>query len=153
MESSRNGAFRIVVGVDGSASSRAAMDWAVDEARLRNGQVLALSAWHYPYVSDALGQVWEYQGFEEDARAVLDEELERVRDRGVQITGRLIQGTAASALVDASHRADLVIVGSHGRGGFTGMLLGSVSTQTVHHAQCPVLVVRGTATDAGVRGT
>ncbi|HEX9087783.1 MAG TPA: universal stress protein [Arthrobacter sp.] len=148
-----NGAFRIVVGVDGSASSQAAMDWAVEEARLRNGHVVALSAWHYPYVSDALGQVWEYEGFEEDARSILEEELERVGDRGVGITGSLIQGTPASALVDASQQADLVVVGSHGRGGFTGMLLGSVSTQTVHHARCPVLVVRGATPDTGGRGT
>lgn len=151
MGGSRTGAFRIVVGVDGSESSHAAMDWAVDEARLRNGQVVAISAWHYPYVSDALGQVWEYQGFEEDARAVLEAELERVGDRGVEITGSLIQGNPASALVDASHQADLVIVGSHGRGGFTGMMLGSVSTQAVHHAHCPVLVVRGGTPATDVR--
>ncbi|MCB5292660.1 universal stress protein [Arthrobacter sp. SO3] len=143
MGSSSNGAFRIVVGVDGSESAQAAMDWAVDEARLRNGRVVALSAWHYPYVSDALGQVWEYQGFEDDARAVLDQELERVGNRGAEVTGSLIEGNPASALVDASQQADLVVVGSHGRGGFTGMLLGSVSMQTVHHAHCPVLVVRG----------
>ena len=58
----------VVVGVDGSPGSDLALDWAVEEARLRNGHVVALSAWHYPYVSDALGQVWEYEGFEEDAR-------------------------------------------------------------------------------------
>lgn len=153
MGGSSNGGFRIVVGVDGSDPSRAAMDWAVEEARLRNGQVLALSAWHYPYVGDAMGQVWVYQGIEEDARAVLEEELHRVGDRGVAVTGSLVQGNAASALVDASQHADLVIVGSHGRGGFAGMILGSVSTQTVHHAHCPVLVVRGATTDAGGGGS
>lgn len=153
MGGSSSGAFTIVVGVDGSESSQAAVDWAVDEARLRNGRVIALAAWRYPYVSDALGQVWEYQGFEDDARMILDQELERVGNRGVEVTGSLIEGNPASALVEASQQADLVIVGSHGRGGFAGMLLGSVSTQTVHHAHCPVLVVRSGAPAVEVQET
>ena len=67
----------------------------------------------------------------------------------MKITGRLVQGSPASALVEASRDAELVAVGSRGHGGFTGMMLGSVSTQTVHHAHCPVLVFReGTAVSA-----
>ncbi len=141
-----NGVFRIVVGVDGSPQSRAALDWAVEEARLRGGKVLAVSAWSFPYVSDALGQAWDYEVFESDARAVLEAELARVGSQGVAVTGRVVQGNPAAALVDASREAELVAVGSRGHGGFTGMLLGSVSSQTVHHAHCPVLVFReGTA--------
>jgi nucleotide-binding universal stress UspA family protein len=137
-----SGTFRIVVGVDGSAQSRAALDWAVEEAKLRNGQVLALAAWNFPYVSDALGQAWDYEGFQSDAQAVLEEELARVGSQGVEITGRTVQGNPASALVEASREAELVAVGSRGHGGFTGMMLGSVSAQTVRHAHCPVLVFR-----------
>lgn len=131
-----------MVGVDGSAQSRAALDWAVEEATLRKGQVLALAAWNFPYVSDALGQAWDYEGFQSDAQAILEEELARVGNRGVEITGRMVQGNPASALVEASREAELVAVGSRGHGGFTGLMLGSVSTQTVRHAHCPVLVIR-----------
>lgn len=137
-----SGSFRIVAGVDGSPQSKAALDWAVEEARLRHGQVLALSAWTFPYVSDALGQAWDYGIFESDARVILEAELARVGNQGVDVTGRVVQGNPASALVDASREADLVVVGSRGHGGFAGMMLGSVSTQTVHHAHCPVLVFR-----------
>ena len=137
-----DGNFRIVVGVDGSPQSQAALDWAVEEAGLRSGEVLAIAAWHYPYVSDALGQAWDYEVFQRDAETILESELARVGNRGGALTGRSVQGNPASALIDASRDADLVAVGSRGHGGFTGMLLGSVSSQTVHHAHCPVLVIR-----------
>ncbi|HET8878153.1 MAG TPA: universal stress protein [Arthrobacter sp.] len=138
-----SGKFRILVGVDGSPQSKAALDWAVEEARLRSGEVLAITAWHYPYVSDALGQAWDYQVFETDAGTIVQTELARAGAGGVPVTGRVVQGNPASALIEASRDADLVAVGSRGHGGFTGMLLGSVSSQTVHHAHCPVLVFRG----------
>jgi nucleotide-binding universal stress UspA family protein len=153
-----HGSFRIVVGVDGSPQSRAALDWAVEEAKLRNGTVLALTAWHFPYVSDALGQAWDYQVFQSDAETILEAELARVGNQGVKVSGRTVQSNPASALVEASREAELLAVGSRGRGGFGGMLLGSVSAQTVHHAHCPVLVFRepgaehtpGAGTPAGV---
>jgi nucleotide-binding universal stress UspA family protein len=138
-----DGNYRIVVGVDGSEESRAAMDWAVKEAKLRDGQVLAVTAWNFPYVSDGFGQAWNYQGFENDAQTILDEERARVQAQGSEITGRVVQGSPASVLIDASRDADIVAIGSRGLGGFTGLMLGSVSTQTVHHAHCPVLVFRG----------
>lgn len=137
-----NGSFRIVVGVDGSDQSKAAMDWAIEESRLRKGEVQAVTAWSFPYVSDAMGTAWDYEIFQKDARAILEAELERVKDQGVTVTGRIVEGNPASALIDASKEADLVAVGSRGHGGFTGMLLGSVSHQTIHHAHCPVLVIR-----------
>ena len=134
--------FRIVVGVDGSDQSGAAMDWAIGESRLRKGEVQALTAWSFPYVSDAMGTAWDYEIFQKDAQAILEAELERVKDRGVPVTGKIVEGNPASALIGASRDADLVVVGSRGHGGFTGMLLGSVSHQTIHHAHCPVLVIR-----------
>lgn len=137
-----DGRFRIVVGVDGSEQSRAAMDWAIGESRLRSGEVLALTAWSFPYVSDALGTAWDYEIFRKDAQAILEAELARVKDAGGNVTGQVVEGNPAAALVDASRDADLVAVGSRGHGGFTGMLLGSVSHQTIHLAHCPVLVFR-----------
>jgi nucleotide-binding universal stress UspA family protein len=139
------GTFRIVVGVDGSAQSRAALDWAVEEAKLRNGNVLALTAWNFPYVSNEFGQAWDYEVFRKDAEGILAAELARVGHQGVEITGEVVQGTPASTLVEASRDAELVAVGSRGHGGFAGMMLGSVSTQTVHHAHCPVLVFRASS--------
>ena len=137
-----NGSFRIIVGVDGSDQSKAAMDWAIEESRRRKGEVPAVTAWSFPYVSDAMGTAWDYEIFQKDAQAILEAELERVKDQGVTVTGRIVEGNPASALIDASKDADLVAVGSRGHGGFTGMLLGSVSHQTIHHAHCPVLVIR-----------
>ena len=137
-----NGSFRIIVGVDGSDQSKAAMDWAIEESRLRKGEVQAVTAWSFPYVSDAMGTAWDYEIFQKDAQAILEAELERVKDQGVTVTGRIVEGNPASALIDASKEADLVAEGSRGHGGFTGMLLGSVSHQTIHHAHCPVLVIR-----------
>lgn len=118
------------------------MDWAVEEAKLRDGQVLALTVWNFPYVSNEFGQAWDYEVFRKDAEGILAAELARVGQQGVEITGQVVQGMPATALVDASRQADLVAVGSRGHGGFAGMLLGSVSTQTVHHAHCAVLVFR-----------
>ena len=142
-----SGSFRIVVGVDGSDQSKAAMDWAIEESKLRKGEVRALTAWSFPYVSDAMGTAWDYEIFEKDAQAILEAELERVKDQGVNVSGRVVEGNPASALIDASRDADLVAVGSRGHGGFTGMLLGSVSHQTIHHAHCPVLVIREPGAD------
>lgn len=142
-----DGKYKIVVGVDGSEQSLAAMDWAVQEARLRHGEVQAVTAWNFPYVTDALGTAWDYEIFEKDAQAILEAELERVKDHDVEITGRIVEGNPASALIEASKAADLIVVGSRGHGGFTGMMLGSVSHQTIHHAHCPVLVIREPAVD------
>ena len=137
--------FVIVVGVDGSPASQAALDWGMEEARLRKGQVIVLASWAYPYVTDAAGQAWDYTGFERDARLILDGELRRADDPAVPVTGRLVEGNPVAALVEASREADLLIVGSRGLGGFSGMLLGSVSAQLAHHARCPVLIIRSGA--------
>jgi nucleotide-binding universal stress UspA family protein len=146
--------FAVVVGVDGSPESQAALDWGMHEARLRNGQVVVLASWQYPYITSAAGQVWDYTGLERDARLILDGELQRVDDPAVPVTGRLVEGNAVAALVEASREADLLVVGSRGLGGFTGMLLGSVSSQVAHHARCPVLIIRpGAESQAAGRDT
>lgn len=65
------------------------------------------------------------------------------------VTGEIVQGNAAAVLLRAAENADLLVVGSHGLGGFAGLLLGSVSTQVLHHAPCPVLVLRTRSRTAG----
>jgi nucleotide-binding universal stress UspA family protein len=147
----------IVVGVDGSEESIAALRWALEEARLRDTTVRALRAWELPYASPPLEPLLPGSGFPQFAvdvdeiRGAVEEQLDRVVSEavgdaaGVRIEQELVQGHAADELVKASKGADLLVVGSRGHGGFSGLLLGSVSQACVQHARCPVVVVRETA--------
>jgi nucleotide-binding universal stress UspA family protein len=134
---------RIVVGVDGSERSLLALRWAVDEARLRGAEVEAIHAWTYPVVGGlpVTPVMVDLEGIERDARQVLDESVAKVDAGDVAVEGVLVRGGAAHALIDRAQGADLLVVGSRGLGGFTGLLLGSVSQQVVHHAPCPVVVI------------
>lgn len=135
--------FRIVVGVDGSAPSRLALEWAVTEARLRQGQVRAVTAWAFPPVTVGLeGSLWDPDIFPQAAHRLQEDVLKRVDSEDVTVAGDVIQGNAAEVLLQAAGYADLLVVGSRGLGGFTGLLLGSISAQVLHHSPCPVLVVR-----------
>lgn len=136
------GIFRVVVGVDGSDSSMGALDLALEEARLRTGQVHIVTAWHYPVIGDAAGRAEDHEAFGDHARQAHEKALRHSADAGVDVTGEVTEGHPADVLLRAAHGADLLVVGSRGHGGFTGMLLGSVSNHAVHHAGCPVLVVR-----------
>ena len=136
---------RIVVGVDGSKGSQLALDWAVNEARLRGAQLCVLHAWHEPYVSGyplaptpAAPLI-----FEDAAHQVLDEMVDSIDASGLAapIEKKLVQSGAATALLLAAENADVVVVGARGLGGFMGLMLGSVSVQVTHHASCPVVVV------------
>ncbi|MEC5193379.1 MULTISPECIES: universal stress protein [unclassified Arthrobacter] len=140
--------FRIVVGVDGSEFSLAALDWALDESRLRAGQVHVVTAWHYPVIGDAAGRAEDHEIFGETARHAHDDAVRRASEAGVAVTGEVTEGHPAEVLLKAAAGADLLVVGSHGHGGFAGMLLGSVSSHAVHQAHCPVLVVRAGAAPA-----
>jgi nucleotide-binding universal stress UspA family protein len=143
------GSFLIIVGFDGSGHSRAALDWAMDEARQRHGQLRLVTAWNkaplawYPAVLEtAAGEIAAEESPEQVARARQGEALKTTADGGVAAAGELVDTPSpASAILDAAKDADLIVVGSRGHGGFPGLHLGSVSTQVVTHAQCPVLVV------------
>ena len=140
---------RIVVGVDGSGSSKAALRWAVRQAKLTGASVDAMIAWHYP--ASAGGYGWAPIGvgtafdFKENAEKVLADAIGTACDpgSGVPVRARVVEGNAAQVLLDAADGADLLVVGSRGHGGFTEALLGSVSQHCVHHARCPVVVIRG----------
>jgi nucleotide-binding universal stress UspA family protein len=137
----------IVVGVDGSENSRQALRWAVEEARLRQARVRVVHAW------------WVYPMLDADAEAphlandaggavqtFITETLGEERD--VEVEAVAVQGQQASAaLVDAAADAVLLVVGSRGAGGFSSLLLGSVSQQCAHHASCPVAIVRRGVTE------
>ena len=138
---------RIVVGVDGSEPAERALAFALEEAKVRGAELEVVHAWQpamggYPY-----GTIEAFDPAELEAAAKMG--LDAVM-RGIDATGlaappipTLACGSAASVLIDASKRAAMVVVGSRGRGGFAGLLLGSVSQQVVHHAACPVVVVPG----------
>lgn len=140
------GVGRIVVGVDGSAGSLAALRWAAAEARVRKANLEVVVAWQYPALSTipAFGVLPPADEMATDAKQGLADLL---RDEGLlddpdlEITEAVIQGSAGSALIGAATGADLLVVGSRGHGGFTGLLLGSVSQQCVTHAPCPVVVI------------
>jgi nucleotide-binding universal stress UspA family protein len=132
----------VVVGVDGSPASEAATAWAFDEASRRGVDLVALHAWSDLGATPTIGMDWEQ--FEEDGKEVLAERLAGWREKypDVSVERRIVYNRPVHWLVEESEKAQLVVVGSHGRGGFTGMLLGSVSAAVVHEAKSPVVVVR-----------
>lgn len=139
--------MRIVVGVDGSGPSVQALLEAQRLAGLLGADVEALGCWEYPNMYDSYVAIG-IGGFKERAEELLQEAITSAfgAEQPRNVHTRLIEGFARSVLVDASKDADLLVVGRRGHGGFSGLLLGSVSSACVAHAHCPVLVVRGTAT-------
>ncbi|MEU8926454.1 universal stress protein [Kitasatospora sp. NPDC048545] len=138
---------RIVVGVDGSPASEQALHWAVDYAKAVGGTVDAIAAWEYPAFYGWAGQgVPTVETFhpEELAGKTLSDTVAKVvgEDPGVRISETVMPGNAAKALLEAAGGAALIVVGSRGLGGFSGVLLGSVSRHLTEHAPCPVVVVR-----------
>jgi nucleotide-binding universal stress UspA family protein len=132
---------RVVVGTDGSESSRRAIDWASTEAA-RLGAVLEIHAgWESEFSFADPEKVQRI--FEE----TIDQAVSRVQvmEPGVKVSGFIDHSEPAAALVEASYGADLLVVGSRGRRGFAHMLLGSVSQKCALHAHCPVLIVRPSA--------
>jgi len=139
----------IVVGVDHSEAAKAALRFALEEAKLREATLRVVHAWQYGYIG-ATGPEGAYPAVGGDikelrdaAATALEETLqESTADmETMEVERRVVQGRAAAALVDESRDADLLVVGSRGHGGFAGLLLGSVSQQCAHHAACPVVIV------------
>jgi len=142
----------VIAGVDGSAIGREALRFALAEARLRDAGLGVVHSWGVPpLTATGVGMIPAYELLHDElrdaAREVLEGELAQVGDatQGVEIDRHVVQGDAAGALVERAAGADLLVVGSRGRGGVAGTLLGSVSRACLHHAPCPVAVVH----DAG----
>ncbi|CAL9337403.1 Universal stress protein_MSMEI_3859 [Streptomyces sp. enrichment culture] len=135
---------RIVVGVEGSPSSRAALRWAVRYAGLVGGRVEVVTAWEVPGEASWSAPAVDTTFDEEDAERRLVEEVRTVlgEDGASLVRERLVHGHPVEVLVDAARGADMLVVGSRGRGGFRRALLGSVSQQVALHAPCPVTIVR-----------
>jgi nucleotide-binding universal stress UspA family protein len=132
----------IVLGVDGSAASEAATAWAFDEASRRGVGLVAVHAWSDVGVFPILGMDWHANRDQGDE--ALAERLAGWQERypDVPVRRRLLCDTPARWLLQESERAQLVVVGSHGRYGFDGMPLGSVSATVAQSAKVPVIVVR-----------
>jgi len=142
----------VIVGFDGSVSSRRAEAWALSEARLLGVPVQLVSCYESPTATVAYG----YGGVvpsslvediraaaEADMKSAVDEAAEHAPD--VSVSGHVVEGGVAAALLAQSHDAAMVVLGSRGLGGFRGLLLGSVGQQVSSHAEVPVVVVRGEA--------
>jgi nucleotide-binding universal stress UspA family protein len=144
MSTQGNDDRRIVVGVDGSPSSTAALRWAIGQAKLTGCAVDAVTAWHIPAGYGFAPIVDDGVDWAGDAGKVLFDTLNEVagEDPDVIIRPIVEEGPAAEVLVRAARGADLLVVGCRGHGGFARTLLGSVSQQCAHHAHCPVLIMR-----------
>ncbi len=139
----------IVVGVDGSAPSRAALRWAVRQAELTGSSVEVVTAWQIPAVLG--GYSWapvaalETADFAELAAKTASAAIAAAVDpaSAVQVSTTIRQGYPPEVLLHEAGHADLLVVGSRGHGGFAGALLGSVSQHCAHHSPCPIVIVRG----------
>lgn len=138
----------IVVGVDGSPNAESALKWAMSEAALRKSSLTVLAVHEVP------AGYWTGQPVPVVGDEALVAEMRKATEHAVEeaaaatgarpdpVTVVAISGFPARALIDASRQADLVVVGARGGGGFSALVLGSVSTQVAHHASCPVVVVK-----------
>jgi nucleotide-binding universal stress UspA family protein len=159
----------VVVGIDGSKSSSKALAWAAEEARMRGAVLRVVHAYRLSRLSSAeyleastpvepAGlNVWGENAYESFRSQVVSESEDERGNAEDAVAGQVAavlgdspdvpvqhivtEGRAVQVILDAAEDADLVVVGSRGRGGFSGLLLGSVSSQVTHHAHCPVTVV------------
>lgn len=137
-------AGRIVIGVDGSEASTVALRWAAAEAARRGMGLDVVHAWTTPYPLSAPEVFQDPSPYEANGRAVIDRAVAAATSSGDVPSGMrpvLVQDHPGKALVDAARGAELLVVSSRGRGGFKGLLLGSVSQHCLHHATCPVAVI------------
>lgn len=132
-----------LVGIDGSPEGAQALAWAANYATHVGGNLELLIAWNWP---SSYGYPIAIADFDAEAiaRTTIDKARTKVNFPADRLRVTVVGGVPAQELVEASARADLLVVGNRGHGGFTGLLLGSVGAHCVHHAHCPVVVVRPT---------
>lgn len=141
---------RLVVGVDGSQESRAALRWAADQAVAHGARLEVVCAWELPFSGLATSYSPEPVGLPDAqevagrAEEALDQTLREVLgdDPAVDVERVVESGDPTTVLVRRSEGADLLVVGSRGHGGFGRLLIGSVSEKCVRHATCSVMVIR-----------
>jgi len=144
----------VLLGVEGSPEAEPAVGFAFAEASWRRAELVAFHAWSewtertYDGPGDPLTLAYDPEHLRDEEERLLAEALSGWQDRypDVRVRRRLVKRRTRPALIEASGRAQLLVVGARGRGGFTGLLLGSVSQAILHHARCPVAVVRNAPT-------
>jgi nucleotide-binding universal stress UspA family protein len=133
--------YRIVVGVDGSAHSVAALKWALEEAETRRGELTAVFAWEVPFLG--FPGAFDREELEKTGKEFLIETVSRVAPTPpVPLITLVAEGDPAASLIKASENADLLVVGTRGRSPWAGLLLGSVSQRCAAGAACPVLLIK-----------
>jgi nucleotide-binding universal stress UspA family protein len=146
-----------VVGVDGSAPSKAALAWAIRQAELTGASVDAVTTWEFPYAYGYPVPVadvdWGDLADQISADAIAGAAPAADSTAQVKVTPKIIEGNAAEVLLEESAGASLLVIGSRGHGGFAEALLGSVGQHCVHHASCPVVIIRSPAADDSRRAT
>jgi nucleotide-binding universal stress UspA family protein len=142
---------RVVVGVDGSAESVSALEWAAGYAKATGATVTAVLSWHYPAAVGMAPVGVAPKAVSDEVRAQMQETLDKALTEAFgsaapdNVHTKIAYGHPAMVLVAESEHADLLVVGHRGHGAFTGMLIGSVSIHCVSSAACPVVVVRRSA--------
>ena len=136
----------VVVGVDGSECSKAALDFAVEEAALRGAPLRIVCAWDIPEIGYAVSAYPKefFENLRDEAEAIVVEARAYVAELSPTLTvdTKVVKGHPSPTMIEEAKDAVLVVVGNRGRGGFAGLHLGSVGRHVVHHASCPVVVVR-----------
>jgi nucleotide-binding universal stress UspA family protein len=143
----------ILVGVDGSDHSRAALRWAIHEAAQHHAPLTVMTACPEP-ARPATGIYWGIHNYSENGidpeparkavQEIVDEVANEAGETPPEIHVNVARGDAAEELVKASRDTDMLVVGSRGSGGFARLLMGSVSSKVTHHAACPVVVIHRT---------
>jgi nucleotide-binding universal stress UspA family protein len=141
---SRGRPDRVVVGIDGSAASERALQWAGDEADLHQVNLLIVHGWLYPYLSIDTASSQARDLTKVDAACLLERVVEAARERfATDVTGQLVESGPATALLETVRDGDLLVVGSRGRGALAANLFGSTANTVLDRAAVPVVVVRG----------
>jgi nucleotide-binding universal stress UspA family protein len=138
----------IIVGVDGSGHSQRALEWAMKEAALRHAPLTVLTV--HETIRGWFGGAARFPEdaeLTEKAQVAAQAEVDKVlaglgESRPQSVTVKAVNGFPVEELINAGHDADMIVLGSRGVGGFTELMMGSVSSQVAHHATCPVLIVR-----------
>jgi nucleotide-binding universal stress UspA family protein len=144
----------VVVGIDGSSSSQAALRFAAEEARLHGADLRVVSAWSMPVaVYPAVNYIStvDIDTLSRYARDIAEKEIDDVlgQDNDVSVDLVVREGSAPAVLLEESRDAAMLVLGSRGHGGFVGLLLGSASQQCAAHARCPVTIVHEPASNDG----
>ncbi len=141
---------RMIVGVDGSETARAAAQWAAAEASRWGVPLHVAHVWLYPYAGTRPEQSEPHRLMGDDARQLLDEEVRAIRltNPDLEIVDQLVEGGAVEALAALATASSVITVGIKGQGGLTRLVLGSIAASLCHHSPCPVAVIGPAAQQA-----